>query len=77
MAPILYADIVPEDTKLPDSKRDEKPNFHGVHEFAVIAFWDLVDRDEKFQCSRFFIVPIPLKRTIQDSKGTTLAQVLY
>ena len=56
ISPEHYADI----------KEDEVPvgtDFRNSEEFAVIAFWEL-DDDEKFECKRFFIVPIPLKREI-------------
>ena len=46
-------------------------------EFAVIAFWDLDSTDECFKCSRFFIVPNPMKRTVKNCLGTKLEQVLY
>ena len=58
-------------------------------EFAVVAFWDLnvdkvsqvsnqkKDEQNKFICTRFFCIPNPKKRTIQDSDGTELHQVLY
>lgn len=46
-------------------------------EFGVVAFWDLSSEDDQFKCSRFFIAPNPMKRTIKDSQGTKLDQILY
>ena len=58
VSPTHYADI----------KQDETPScieFHGSTEFAVIAFWEVdLEKDRKFHCKRFFIVPIPMKRAI-------------
>ena len=66
VAPTHYADI----------EMDNSPNktdFHGSQEFAVIAFWEAdMEKDRKFDCKRFFIVPIPMKREIQNSDGTRL-----
>ena len=47
-------------------------------DLAVIAFWDLDPEEDKFKCSRFFIVPSPMKRTIKEvGDGSTLSQILY
>ena len=64
VAPVHYADIEPE-------QEPHTTNFSGSTEFAVIAFWKL-DEDLKFECCRFFIVPIPLKREIQSQQSTKL-----
>ena len=69
VAPHHYADIEPENNP-------HTTNFHGSKEFASIAFWEM-DNDFKFECIRFFIVPIPLKREIQSVESTKLNQVLY
>ena len=45
-------------------------------DFAVIAFWDL-HKTDVFNCSRFFIVPNPIKRIIKDQRGTLVNQVLF
>ena len=50
--------------------------YQGCKEFAVVAFWDL-DASDRFACSRFFVIPNPMKRTIRDCEGTELQQVLY
>ena len=65
VSPAHYADIAPDDD--PESTAD----LAGSTEFAVIAFWRL-DSEERFECFRFFIVPVPLKREIQNSEGTKL-----
>ena len=41
-----------------------------------MAFWDL-DETNVFVCSRFFIIPNPIKRIIRDVEGTVLHQVLF
>ncbi len=46
-------------------------------DYAIIGFWDLDKPNDTFKCSRFFIVPSPMKRTIQDSEETELDQILY
>ena len=46
-------------------------------ELAVIAFWDLDPEEDKFKCTRFCIVPSPMKRTIKEVGTTTLSQILY
>ena len=46
-------------------------------ELAVVAFWDLDPEDDKFKCTRFFIVPSPMKRTIKEVGTATLSQILY
>ena len=67
VSPAHYADIAADDD--PESTAD----LAGSTEFAVIAFWRLeLDRERKFECFRFFIVPVPLKREIQNSEGTKL-----
>ena len=45
-------------------------------DYAVIGFWDL-DENDKFVCTRFFIVPNPMVRNIQDCEGTKIDQILY
>ena len=45
-------------------------------EFAVVAFWDL-HKTDVFVCTRFFIVPNPIKRIVKDSNGTIVNQVLF
>ena len=49
----------------------------NCQEFAVVAFWDYSQEDDQFKCTRFFIMPNPMKRTIKESEGTKLDQVLY
>ena len=51
--------------------------YMNAKDFAVVAFWDLKEVDDTFKCTRFFIVPNPMKRTINESEGTKLEQVLY
>lgn len=46
-------------------------------EFATVAFWDLDALTDQFNCTRFFIMPNPMKRTIQDVEDTQLDQVLF
>ena len=41
-------------------------------QLAVIAFWDLDPIDDSFKCTRFFILPNPMKRNIIDTEGTQL-----
>ena len=43
----------------------------------MIAFWDVDPVDDAFKCTRFFILPNPMKRNIIDTEGTQLDQVLY
>ena len=51
--------------------------FMNCADYAIIGFWDLDKLDDRFKCSRFFIAPSPMKRTIQDSDETELDQILY
>ena len=46
-------------------------------EFAVVAFWDLDPQTDVFKCTRFFIIPDPVKRIIRDVCGTVVYQVLF
>ena len=41
-------------------------------DYAVIGFWDLDEKEDKFVCKRFFIVPNPMVRNIQDCEGTKI-----
>jgi len=66
VAPIEYAKVVES------ASQDLAVNaFMNCAEYAVVGFWDL-DTDERFKCTRFFIVPNPMVRNIKDSEGTTL-----
>ena len=72
MGPTHYANVSKDNEQhVSDSA------FHGSKEFAVVAFWDLDPEDDQFKCARFFIVPHPMKRTIENCEGTKLEQVLY
>ena len=51
--------------------------FMNCADYAIIGFWDLDKPNDTFKCSRFFIAPSPMKRTIQDSDETELDQILY
>lgn len=47
-------------------------------EYAIVSFWDLDEQGtDKFYCTRFFIIPNPMKRMVIDAEGTVLYQVLY
>ena len=50
--------------------------FMNCTDYAVIGFWDLQESD-RFECTRFFIVPNPMVRNIRDCDGTKLDQILY
>ena len=53
-----YADIgVSKSNSLVKSVRQD------CKEFAVVAFWDLLEAD-LFKCNRFFIIPNPVKRMV-------------
>lgn len=45
-------------------------SYMECQEFATIAFWDLDTLTDQFKCTRFFIAPNPMKRTIQDVEET-------
>lgn len=49
----------------------------NAEELAFVAFWDLDTEQDKMVCQRFFIIPNPMKRMIEDKEGTVLYQVLY
>ena len=40
--------------------------------YAYVAFWELDDKEKKFVCIRFFIVPAPMKRMIVEADGSEL-----
>ena len=46
-------------------------------EIAVIAFWRPDQNTGVLDCYHFFNVPNPMKRMVQDQKGTQLYEVLY
>ena len=72
VAPEHYADV-----GLSESQKLAIRAYMGCKEYAVIGFWDLDLESNKFKCSRFFITPSPLTRTISRSGDTELYQVLY
>ena len=45
--------------------------------FAQVAFWDLDEEKNQMVCSRFFIVPNPMKRMIVGKHKTSLYEILY
>ena len=72
MAPEHYANIGKSDSQFLAERA-----LMNCKEYGVVAFWDLSQEDDRFKCTRFCLVPNPMKRTIKDSQGTKLEQVLY
>lgn len=48
----------------------------GCTHFAVVGFWDFNSSEDKYECARFFIIPNPMCRNVQN-KDITLQQILY
>ena len=42
----------------------------NCREYANVAFWDLDDVTKKFNCTRFFSIPSPMKRMVVDADGS-------
>ena len=51
--------------------------YQNCTEFAVVAYWDLEESTDTFECSRYFLIPNPMKRMVSDVGGTQLFEVLY
>ena len=69
----LYADIELNATAEKLSAKTRK----SCKEFAVVAFWDLQKDTDVFKCSRFFIIPDPVKRIIRELNETVVYQILF
>ena len=70
--PLHYADI-----KQSPSQRQMVRVQMNCQEYAIVATWDLDPDTDKFICSRFFLIPNPMKRMVKKASGTELFQVLY
>ena len=70
ITPTHYANIE-KDVSRDNSLENKMRAYMNCEEFAVLAFWNLNEKLNLFECIRFFIVPNPMKRTIKDVNGST------
>ena len=70
IAPSHYAKIE-KDVSRDNSLEKRMRAYMDCKEFAVLAFWNLNEELNLFECIRYFIVPNPMKRTIKDVNGST------
>ena len=70
IAPSYYANIE-KDVSRDNSLEKKMRSYMNCKEFGVVAFWNLNEEMNLFECIRYFIVPNPMKRTIKDVKGST------
>ena len=65
-SPFLYADVVAVDSE--NSEDEALDAMRTCEQYAVVAFWSLIDYSDCLKCYRFFFVPDPFKRMIRKSE---------